>query len=533
MKLKLSFKALLIISVFCNSVCQAQNQWNLNSSHDYPTFVDVQFNDNGRAIGEDNATSYIQNISNSTISFSVEFTINDYCGNSKTIIWPGGLNLKSGERKSWPWSLTANCKELLDDGGKKFGIKSVYCKIFQFKNLTEEANKYKEEQLKKEKLLADEKAKKEKIAAAALDKLNKEKEHLKNEENIKIAEELKRKKEIEEKEIQNQADEKQQNLDSSKAEAQKKVVEKKTPTKIETKTEEQKQFENESIQRGIRAAQEFESQGDRLSVSNPSAAKENYDRAQSLHYTPRVAEKIKGLKSSFIAKGAVDTVMGVDELASQIDPDGNTRHSQIFSGFDGVSGVYDNLYSKYKQDPYNINFFGIRMSAIFLALELRMGYNNSPVYEYEIVSNERGKGVILDKIGLQQQAFSTGVSGGLNFNFSNFCVYGLYGAEWLSIQTSQKLVSDTTQYSLIGKDINYPDFIFSLSMGLDYRIPKTSVGIGVRYNIKNITTKPEDNFIEIKNSASTNTKYTYYVNKIVDTKYKFNDFGVRFIWDFE
>jgi len=93
---------------------------------------------------------------------------------------------------------------------------------------------------------------------------------------------------------------------------------------------------------------------------------------------------------------------------------------KFFSGYDGLSGSYDKLYPKYKQSPYNVTFFGLRMSAIFLALELRIGYNCSPIYEYEVMSNERGESVILDKVGLQQQSLSTGLSAGLNFKIKRF-----------------------------------------------------------------------------------------------------------------
>uniref|UniRef100_UPI004047D5B8 hypothetical protein n=1 Tax=Mariniflexile sp. TaxID=1979402 RepID=UPI004047D5B8 len=160
---------IIIFSIILNKVySQNSKTFNLNSYHNYPTFVDVKFKDHGRAIGDDNAGSYAENISSSHISFGVEFTLKDYCGNSNILFWPGGLNLKAGERTSWPWALTAKCKELREESGKKFGIASISCKIINFKNLTEEAKKAKEEQLRKEQKYAEEQKAKEntKIANA-------------------------------------------------------------------------------------------------------------------------------------------------------------------------------------------------------------------------------------------------------------------------------------------------------------------------------------------------------------------------------
>ena len=126
---KLIHIAILLIIYANELTAQNSNTFNLNSSHDYPTYLDISFTDNGRSLGDDWASSYVRNYSNSTISFGIEFTINDYCGNSRTAYWPGGLILKPGAGEKETYALSAACKELKISRDKKFGISSVYCKV--------------------------------------------------------------------------------------------------------------------------------------------------------------------------------------------------------------------------------------------------------------------------------------------------------------------------------------------------------------------------------------------------------------------
>lgn len=157
--------SLPLILLFFANIAFAQNGKVFNLAHDYPTYLDVQFIDGGKALGDFESYSIkIKNISSANISCSIEFTVNDNCGNSKTFYYPGGLNLNVGKSGSSSDELIWKCKEYRIDSGTKFGIAAVYCKVLDFKNLTEEANKYKEEQKQKQQKLDEEKAKREKIA---------------------------------------------------------------------------------------------------------------------------------------------------------------------------------------------------------------------------------------------------------------------------------------------------------------------------------------------------------------------------------
>jgi hypothetical protein len=488
------------------------------------------------------------NNTNNKLSVKVSYEVFDVCGGSKKytksdVLESGASSTSSGAFFSGV-DYETNCKdEKILINNLKTKISYVLVIIRSIEDLTAQ-----EELIRQEKEELYKKKKKEEKEEKEI-RLSKEKERLIAEENRQkvIVEEAKiiqdgdtkNKKDIEDKltnvKSMNDENERKQAIDKitdEKREIEKKSIENKIVEYKNTKTVAEKQKEQIETEKRVMTAQKFESQGDKLKNSDPSAALVNYQEAQSYEYTQRVEDKIKSLNSVFIAAGAFGVVQGVGQITDLIDPEGNTRHHQLFSGFDGISGNFNKLYSGYKQSPYNITFYGLRMSSIFLAFEFRIGYNNSPIYEFEVVSNEQGEDVILDHVGAQQQTFSLGASAGLNFNIGNFCIYALYGAEWNSIATKTTLYS-SGQYKLIGGNLHLPAFMFRFNPGIDFKIPKTSFGIGIRYNMNNINTNPITNYVEISNSNSTNYRYTYYINKITKANYKYNNLGLRVIWDFE
>lgn len=165
MKNCIKYKFILLL-IFANSnFIYGQFQWNLNSYHNYPSYIDLSIESSGTSLGDDFVSASATNLSNSEITCYVKFIFTDFCGNKSVEWWSGGLTLKSGESKnSGKFLFTRKCKETKKDGGNETGIASVTAEITGFKNLTEEANKYKEEQRQKQQKLDDEKAKREKIA---------------------------------------------------------------------------------------------------------------------------------------------------------------------------------------------------------------------------------------------------------------------------------------------------------------------------------------------------------------------------------
>jgi hypothetical protein len=307
-----------------------------------------------------------------------------------------------------------------------------------------------------------------------------------------------------------------------------KAIKKKKPEVAKKKelTEE----EIDQLNKRNQEASKLEVDGDELVYSDPVAAKQKYEQAQLINYTTRVAQKIVNLKTNLQVNSAFQVIKGVDKLAESLDPEGNTDFYCSFSGFDGLAANNEKLNKAYPSEPWNVSLYGIKISKLFLALELRLGYFNSPYYEFE-VRNNKDINRNIDKIAIQQQALSTGVSGGLNFRIrKNVVVYGLYGVEWLGLPIS-KQVLPKSRYSFDEDDYppKFPNLVFVLSTGIDCRIPKTNVGIGVRYNMNKVQIKPKD--ANVKINGGEDSRYQYFMNKISSDKIDFNNIGVRFFWN--
>lgn len=538
---KYYFIALILISnSLCAQVVNSNNSivWNPYSGD---ARVNFTFYSKGVMAGSvESVELLVENTSSHKLLIKVSYTVYDICGSAKS--YTKAETLEAGKASGSYGAFfsgvdfSTSCKDVNNITDKaRTKIQSITVQINSIEDLTakEDEVKRKEEeqvQLRKQKDAEEKRKKKdeEEKRAAAEAKANKEAAEQKQ-----VAEEDdRRKKEFQEKEAKAKeiADKDERTATIDKMEKEKMEAEKKKSAPISDEEKKQKQQENDDKFKRSSAAQKLEMEGDNLKNTDPSLALEKYQQAQSIYYSSRVEQKIKDLKSSFIAKGAADVVMGVSNLTDNLDPEGKTRYSQCYIGFDGIIGNYEKLYTNYKQAPALFTAFGIRLSALFLALELRTGYSISPIYEYEVVSNEKGEDVILDKVGLQSQNLTFGLSAGLNFAIKNFTIYGLYGVEYGTIPFSQKLYND--QYKLVGDNVKFPGLIWKLSTGIDFRIPKTSVGFGIRYNVNIIKTKPETNFVEIKNLRATDSRYIYYTNKIVEAKYQYSDFGVRFIWGF-
>jgi hypothetical protein len=156
---------LLLTVCFANKSQAQAFSWDLDSYHSYSTFIHLEFSSNGLAIGEDNSRATVRNLSSSTISFGVKFLIKDFCGNTTTEYWAGGVTLKPGEEEKEIYSVTNRCKEVKKDGNSSTGIASVTCQVMNFKNITQLENNLKAEQKKK-----DDDREKQQLADAAKQK---------------------------------------------------------------------------------------------------------------------------------------------------------------------------------------------------------------------------------------------------------------------------------------------------------------------------------------------------------------------------
>jgi hypothetical protein len=151
----------LLLFFSCGKVFAQNTSWNLNPYVDYTNYIDLQAEVKGYIIDDDIINFTVRNLSNSEIFFYVEFMIVDICDKSHSQYWGGGVSLKSGASDVENIRLATGCKK---DKNLKTSIASITCKVTGFKDVTKEANKYKEEQVQKQQKLDEEKAKREKIA---------------------------------------------------------------------------------------------------------------------------------------------------------------------------------------------------------------------------------------------------------------------------------------------------------------------------------------------------------------------------------
>lgn len=70
-------------------------------------------------------------------------------------------------------------------------------------------------------------------------------------------------------------------------------------------------------------------------------------------------------------------------------------------------------------------------------------------------------------------------------------------------------------------------FNFIKCFGIDYRFPKTSIGIGIRYTMNSMK---GDATGELNNTNDNDESNRYYIRESTEEKYKFSNFGVRFCW---
>lgn len=156
------FSLSLLLFFSCSKAFAQNTSWNLNPYVDYTNYIDLQSEFTNYLMGDDRILFTAKNLSNSEISFYVTFTIVDICGNSHSAQWPSGfVSLKSGASDKQVLLLETKCKK---DKNAKTSIASITCKVTGFKDVTKEANKYKEEQRQKQQKLDEEKTKREKIA---------------------------------------------------------------------------------------------------------------------------------------------------------------------------------------------------------------------------------------------------------------------------------------------------------------------------------------------------------------------------------
>jgi len=120
-----------LICVFCTK-SHAQIQWDLNTYHDYPNYIDLNCSLNGESNGKEGFAFYADNRSESKISFTVNYTIIDNCGKSHSGSWSTYI-IQAGQRESNFVSVYIGCPI---QKGKVHSVKNITCTVSNFKDLS-------------------------------------------------------------------------------------------------------------------------------------------------------------------------------------------------------------------------------------------------------------------------------------------------------------------------------------------------------------------------------------------------------------
>jgi hypothetical protein len=548
--------ALFMICVHYSTLAQNAFSWDLDQYHDYSTFVTLKYTSKGVSLGDDFGSGVARNLSGSSISLTLEFIITDFCGNSTSQYWPGGLDLKPGETESFPFAIAIKCKELRKDGAKSTGIASVTCQVLSFRNLTEEANKLKEEKERKERELEEARRKREKELAekkqaeeekAAADKKAKaEKEsQMKAEADRKAAEEKEAQtKKDEERAKQEQTDKEKELQDegtanekkeadkkaADKKAADKKAAEKKPPTK-----EEQDAAYLEFLRRQKESqAKTLETEGDnfnKMGSAFTGMALKKYEEAQTYYYSSVVQAKIDRINTTLAAAKLVND--GLDKLEDfssdmreTMDGAGLTKWRLTSFSYEGFSPGFDGFQTAKSLTPqtYSINYGFYRI----FAMEMGFSYHSSPVYKMGLEDNNNAY------TGRDVEGSYTSVGPeiaiGLALPLKHVAVYALYGFSFPFV------ISGTSYSPEYNFDDDFKDNfgiaipVRKLKFGAFINIPKTRIGIGLKYTLNAIN---GEKLIEgSSNSVTDNNGNEYGLGKgkysAVD-KLKYNSIGVSFI----
>jgi outer membrane biosynthesis protein TonB len=253
-----------------------------------------------------------------------------------------------------------------------------------------------------------------------------------------------------------------------------------------------------------------------------------YQKAQGVAYTQRVQQKIDNVNGILALPQALDKVsQQIEDAVDKLDPHEATAFTIGSINYEGLSGNYSKITNAYQQNPYS-TFLAVTAQRIFLTFEVRFEYTQSPVYEFNVEMHYSDNKKLVDKIALQQQSIGLGLSGGLNIPLKRLVFYGIYGFDSM-LYTVGKTIKSNGSYTLNDDTSPFPLINLKLSVGMDIIIPKTSVGLGIRYNINSIsgTTDLSD---PINNTKDSNTSNYYYITSTVQDSYKFNNLGVRFFW---
>lgn len=278
-------------------------------------------------------------------------------------------------------------------------------------------------------------------------------------------------------------------------------------------------------------AEGYAAEGDRLYAAGENNYREalaKYEAAQGVYYSNDVQLKINHIKNATwvgMADAGVQLAKSLDGIAEAADPHEKTKIGFSMFNYSGLSGSYNKLMNPSLQKPMDA-YFSVVTHRIFLSWEIRVGYMESPLYEYTIT---KGSSPTPYKVQLKTSCITAGSSIGLNIPLKPIVLYGMYGIDLADgISTGRTLLN--SDFTL--KDFGMvPLWRTKTTLGATLNIPKTKLAIGVQYHMYSISGKDYttgntgEEIIYNKDQAN-----HYYYGKTTNDNYKFSNIGVSIGW---
>jgi hypothetical protein len=276
-------------------------------------------------------------------------------------------------------------------------------------------------------------------------------------------------------------------------------------------------------------AESYTVEGDRLYAMGSGfypAALEKYKLAQASYYSSDVQRRIDEINSwTVLGQTLAAGIIGFNNLAEKIDPKGKTRKFYWLLTYTGLGGKYDKITNKAVQNPYDMTL-AWSTHLLLISVEGRLGYYQSPVYEYDVEGP--GNGQFLNKVQVQNSSVGAGISGGLNIPLKFLVLYAMYGVDARAITTERKMLTDRFSFDDVNGKESLPVFGARTTFGLILKIPKTKIGIGVQYNMHSVNGETGQSKL-IRYSG--NSSAVYYMRRTTDEHYQFQNWGVSLVFN--
>lgn len=278
-------------------------------------------------------------------------------------------------------------------------------------------------------------------------------------------------------------------------------------------------------------AEAYEAEGDRLYKMGSlfyGQALEKYQQAQKALPNDRVQQKINGINNMYALGESLNQGLEKLEDASasireSLDDSGVPRFRGGMLLYSGLQSALNRFESKEGQiQPWQASLtYGFYR---YLAVETGLYYAQSPNYEIHLTNQYESNTGETIQINNTHAGFH--LSGGIAIPLKSFLLYAMYGWRLPLTNIEARVLTEGYEYPTLKDDMLAFKFQPNARFGINYKIPKTRLAMGVHYMMnkmggEKIIESQEGGFSRIKNGNQ-----EYWTGKTVSDVYKFNTWGI-------